>query len=248
MSTSPLCTGLAWITIPHTELSFQLGDFSYNSWRVYIAFCTIPSLSSALLFVFMPESPKFLLQMGREREAISILAKVHQANRSKHVIKLESLTLSDSEYSKKESYTDFEMEQLRSKTCCQNVGSVLKELWGLTAKLFQGSLLRTTVVLLAVNFALAFGYYGLFLWFPELFDRIDKYGGSFCDLHSGNETLKENVTRCDGPSDDVFFEGFLTSISNLPGNILTVFLVERLGRKFLLGKWRFISITINMCL
>ncbi|CAG5129668.1 unnamed protein product, partial [Candidula unifasciata] len=94
-----------------------------------------------------------------------------------------------------------------------------------TVVLFKRPLLRTTVLLLIINFALAFGYYGLFMWFPELFSRIEKYGGSFCD--TGNST--GNSTDCEPPSDFMYVESFLTSISNLPGNILSILIVERHG-------------------
>ncbi len=37
-------------------------------------------------------------------------------------------------------------------------------------------------------------------------------------------------------SNKVYLESFLTAISNLPGNIFTFFMIDRIGRKILLGK------------
>lgn len=57
------CPGLAWIVIPREYLSFESGDFTFHSWRVFVALCTVPSITSAAMFVLMPESPKYLLQV-----------------------------------------------------------------------------------------------------------------------------------------------------------------------------------------
>ena len=82
----------------------------------------------------------------------------------------------------------------------------------------------------------SFRYYGLFMWFPELFSRMEISGGSPCSLGSGNGT-QSNVT---GVSSNIYLESFLTAASNLPGNIFTVIVIERIrnGRNILLGEFR----------
>ena len=71
------------------------------------------------------------------------------------------------------------------------------------------------------------------MWFPEIFNRIDKNGGTMCEPGTKNGT-SNSTTRCDEVSDIVYLEGFLTAISNLPGNLLTIALMDRIGRKILL--------------
>ncbi|RUS73283.1 hypothetical protein EGW08_018956, partial [Elysia chlorotica] len=44
-----------------------------------------------------------------------------------------------------------------------------------------------------------------------------------------------NSSECESPSNEVYVESFLTSISNLPGNILSIFIVEKVGRKPILA-------------
>ena len=71
------------------------------------------------------------------------------------------------------------------------------------------------------------------MWFPEIFNRIDKNGGTMCE--PGNSNVTSNSTSlCDEVSNIVYLEGFLTAISNLPGNLLTIALMDRVGRKILL--------------
>ena len=71
------------------------------------------------------------------------------------------------------------------------------------------------------------------MWFPELFSRM-KDGGSPCD-HStfANQTSKNDT--CNYTDNWVYFSGFLTALSNLPGNITTIFLMDKIGRRQLLG-------------
>lgn len=78
-------------------------------------------------------------------------------------------------------------------------------------------------------------YYGLWMWFPELFSRVEKYGGSPCDHHQGPPNRTGNSTQ-EVDKEWVYFSGFLTALSNLPGNLLTIFLMDQLGRKRLLCK------------
>lgn len=87
-------------------------------------------------------------------------------------------------------------------------------------------------------------YYGLWLWFPEIFSRIEKNGGSACDNHNyvenatANMTVNtvSNFTNCVASTSNwIYLSGFLTALSNLPGNIFTIFLMDRIGGKVMLG-------------
>ncbi len=58
-------------------------EFEYNSWRVFVAICGLPALLVAVGLLWCPESPKFLLSKGRNREAIQVFASVFAANTGK---------------------------------------------------------------------------------------------------------------------------------------------------------------------
>lgn len=55
------------MVIPRTGLYFSLGSLYFQSWRIFVALCSIPSLTSAVIFIFMPESPKFLLEVFKKQ-------------------------------------------------------------------------------------------------------------------------------------------------------------------------------------
>ena len=76
----------------------------------------------------------------------------------------------------------------------------------------------------------------MFLWFPELFNRIEKYGGSPCSLGSANSTTGNDTGECVyDASSKIYYESFLMASSNLPGNIFTILMIDKIGRKIMLG-------------
>lgn len=100
--------------------------------------------------------------------------------------------------------------------------------------------LDTYIYLLSVNMEsilcssiLFYSYYGLTMWFPTLFDRLEESSGqSVCDL-SPNQTLPD---RCDHRKEgQVYFDTLLQAISTLPGNLLYFLFIDRVGRKLFVG-------------
>ena len=52
--------GMAWMIIPREELR---SDF-LHTWQIFTLIAAVPSLSAAVLYLFLPESPKFLHQVN----------------------------------------------------------------------------------------------------------------------------------------------------------------------------------------
>ncbi|KTF86549.1 hypothetical protein cypCar_00040935, partial [Cyprinus carpio] len=114
---------------------------------------------------------------------------------------------------------------------CQQFNHQLKQALDPMKQLFVGPLASRSVVLLIIFFCISFGYYGLWMWFPELFKRAED-GGSPCTNVSRVQN-SENES-CYPVKTAVYMEGFVTAASNLPGNIFTILLMDRIGGKILL--------------
>lgn len=224
-----IAAGLAWAIIPHPDLGYFSEKFTYNSWRIFVAVCTIPSLTSALMFAFMPESPKYFLTANKEQKAIQSLKTVHSINNSDTPFSISRLILTTD----RDGEVHLDDEEDRNKSAwVEGAKHILHQ----TRELFGRSLRKTTIIMIIINFTLSFGYYGLWMWFPEIFSRVEKYGGSPCDHHEVNTTASNVTEPCNGiPEDSVFFESFLTALSNLPGNLLTILVMDKVGRKPLLA-------------
>ena len=60
-----MTAGIAWFIIPQLHLGSPIGDIFFGSWRIFVALCSIPSISSAIFIFLMPESPKYLQKVNK---------------------------------------------------------------------------------------------------------------------------------------------------------------------------------------
>ena len=92
-----LCGGAAWLLLPLKITGVSIGAITLHSWRVFLILSAIPSLLGALMYIVMPESPRFLLevslcsvdddrllivwiQVGKNKEALKILTLMFKLN------------------------------------------------------------------------------------------------------------------------------------------------------------------------
>uniref|UniRef100_A0A8C2BGM1 Synaptic vesicle glycoprotein 2 n=1 Tax=Cyprinus carpio TaxID=7962 RepID=A0A8C2BGM1_CYPCA len=227
MAGNILAAGVAWLVIPRTSLNAHWGWLNFQSWRLFVVLCSVPSLSSALIFrLFMPESPKFLMEAGRETEALFVFQKMFKLNNrcATKPFPVPGLVI--------RSKDDEVKNRATSGSRCQQFNHQLKQALDPMKQLFVGPLASRSVVLLIIFFCISFGYYGLWMWFPELFKRAED-GGSPCTNVSRVQN-SENES-CYPVKTAVYMEGFVTAASNLPGNIFTILLMDRIGGKILLS-------------
>lgn len=79
------------------------------------------------------------------------------------------------------------------------------------------------------------------MWFPEIFKRIESGGGNTC-THSTPRVLA-NITNnttatckeLTATHTSVYVESLLVAVSSIPGNLITIILVNRLGRRPLMA-------------
>jgi len=217
---------LAWAIIP-----YQLGTdpnadgFKFNSWRIFVTVCGIPAVLVTIALVFLPESPKFLLSIGRETDALKVFRKIFMQNTGRHA-------------------SDYPINHIKVENRLGNSAiqpgssqSGLNAILSNTLELFKKPLLWVNLMMLYINFSIQFGYYGLWLWFPELFNKLDIYYKdhpnatvSVCDVTDYKPNV-ELETDC-SVGNEVFLDSFLISIAALPGNIWTMVHMDKLGRKF----------------
>lgn len=123
---------------------------------------------------------------------------------------------------------------------------MLSDILDNSKQLFVSPILRFTVISIIINFTFHIGYYGLMMWFPELFTRFDEFSqsnpnqpASICEVTEyvmGNGSLKS--TDCNEKmSEGVFKDSLITVASAIPANIVAVLGMDRLGRKFFLGNF-----------
>jgi len=238
MSGNIIAAALAWLIIPIAPLGHLL-NLPYNSWRLYLAICTLPAISSGLVFSCMPESPKYLMEVGHKEEALRVFERMYRIN-SYRSNKSEFDVFDLQCHVKK---LDLSTKSTGISSLCVKFIKTIKQFFVSIRELYKPPLTLVSVVMTIVYFTLSFGYYGLYMWFPELFNRMEKNGGSACSIDRVsilNNSIIENSNMdnktCDATiASNIYFDTLLTALSNLPGNIFTIIVIDRLGRKTLLA-------------
>eukprot|EP00731_Ephydatia_muelleri_P012149 Em0006g1043a len=203
---SLLCGAFAWMIVP-AEINLSLGSLQIHSWRVFIIVSSIPSILGACLYFFLPESPRFLLEVGKQEQAMKGLRLAYRLNHIHRPGKEFPIKSIDIRVTPKNQATD-QPSSIRlwivKKLHDFKVGM------GHVAELFNRVLLLRTLLLLGVHFCLSFGGYGVSLWYPTYVEQIneradvDRFYGASCnntisDLILGSEELTR-LRRCSSTS------------------------------------------------
>ncbi|XP_072291150.1 synaptic vesicle glycoprotein 2B-like [Eucyclogobius newberryi] len=166
----------AWGIIPRYGWGFSMGtEFQFHSWRVFVVVAALPAIASLVGLTFMPESPRFLLENAKHDEAWMILKQVHDTNwRAKGqpekvftVTHIKAPKTAEDEFIEIQAATGTPVQRwaVRSLTLCK---LVLKNI----ASLFSVELRFATLFMAIIWFCMAFSYYGLSVWFPDMIKHL----------------------------------------------------------------------------
>ena len=218
---------LAWVVIPRINLSVKLTFIVFSSWRIFVVLGALPSLSSALIMYLLPESPMFLTQKGHYEEAHRVFLQMHKHNYGALVEPPDELTQFYDYYvntepprCKKSSEVDDPELCLFGRHMLEIIRTLSKILRS-AVRLFRGQLRGTTIMLIIIWVTLSFGYYGLWMWLPEIFKRAEAGDDTGCTsikptlngttMH--NLTCQQQLTR----NTALYVESLVIAISNIPG-------------------------------
>ncbi|XP_039297446.1 synaptic vesicle glycoprotein 2C-like isoform X2 [Nilaparvata lugens] len=159
---------LAHIFLPKTGMDMIIESRQHvGAWRQFILLCGIPSIPAIIKLVFLAESPRYLLESGRDVEAMMVYQKIFQRNSKKGQYQLSEIELPGPTQSSNRSHSF--ISEISAARSCRN--SFLQ--------LFITPHLKVTILLLIFWFLTGFSYYGLTNWFPgkmqlTLLDDINK--------------------------------------------------------------------------
>ncbi|GBP59856.1 Synaptic vesicle glycoprotein 2B [Eumeta japonica] len=153
----------------------------YRPWRLLTLVMALPLGLGALMLFFFSESPKFLANVGRERESIEVLRRMYAVNGR----------------GKAEDYPVMRM-RLEEKTLEASTESFWSSLWTQVAPLFAPPLLRRSLQLYYLTFVVYIANNSFAIVLPYIFNVFfTSYAGSgagaaFCDLFANNYTEFNN--------------------------------------------------------
>ncbi|CAH0482861.1 unnamed protein product [Peronospora belbahrii] len=215
-----LTAGTAWIMLGN----YRNGErILHLSWRYFAGIVGVPSFTCFLLtWWYVPESPHFLASKGDAKGATAVLQHIHHVHQSgRHI----QIRFSTGKIKNKDANMVQQMERgsmlmlqetFDAQESVVSHGAICS--WDslhIVARLFERPNTGPTLVLMLCGFSLSFGSYGLSTWITKLFKSI------------GFENSFENA--------------FLFAGANLPGNLVSFYLVDIIGHQRLLSYSLFMS-------
>ncbi|KAG2466482.1 SV2C protein, partial [Polypterus senegalus] len=176
-------SAMAWAIIPHYGWSFSMGSaYQFHSWRVFVIVCALPCVGAVVALTFMPESPRYFLEVGKHDEAWMILKQIHDTNMRARGQPEKVFTVNRIKTPKQID----ELIEIQSDTgnwvsrCIVRVRTELRGIWVTFMRCFHYPVKDNTVKLAIVWFTLSFGYYGLSVWFPDVIKHLqaDEYASN----------------------------------------------------------------------
>ncbi|KAG2434782.1 hypothetical protein HXX76_007667 [Chlamydomonas incerta] len=226
---------LGWLVIP------RLG------WRAFVLVAALPAATAAaLLAALVPESPRYLSVMGRGREAGQVLLRAARINgtqlpedfvipsfhhRDQDILTHKTSFTTDAVGHAHAGNAAGDTESLlpsyapaasggsgsasggpaaavpAARRARAWLGAALGRAWGVLTALLSPPLRRQTLALGVGWIGLCGGWYCTVLWVPRYFEERGATGGS------------------------VYGQTFAVALANLPGNLASIYLVDRLGRR-----------------
>lgn len=194
----------------------------HGHWRALLIASSLPLLVLCLLFWAVPESIRFYQMKGRGEEAMKMLKQVARDN--------------------------------RKPMPCRKLIMPAVTAQGQFKDLLTPALRVTSILLWVIWFANAFIYYGIVLTSTQL---VQQRGEGLCDgslfppflNHNHNHSTVD--TSC-GLTDSGYKSIFITSIAEFPGIVITILVIDFLGRKITQGAEFLVvgvfSLLVVMCL
>lgn len=208
----------------------------YKHWRLFIVVCTTPGFICGLLLFILPESPKYLLSIGQDEEALRVLKKIYYENSGKP----------------KDTFPVKQVLQDKDTESAAREGNYIKIMWDQTKPLFNKNYLRTTFLVCLMQFVVYAAGDGMYIWFPDIVNSVMENNSSgyrnestICHIY---DTKLANIF--DGQSTDACVAKFemstyqyslIVELIYLLGPVLYSLIIDRVGMICIICEYSFVE-------
>ncbi|XP_047537494.1 putative transporter svop-1 [Vanessa atalanta] len=226
----------AWVILP-IEFNYSVldGYFELHSWNLYLYFSSIWSFFAVVIYWSLPETPKYLLSHGREKEALEVLKGIYSENsgNKKDTFPVKSLNTSGT------------IKQTKEISLKKQIVTSLFE----AKELFRKPLIFKLILFSFVTFSGLIVFTSLRLWYPQLSTIVENYGidngGSarFCVMiNQYMQTLNPAITNATESLEcipklsgsETYMNGLILGFTALISVGISALLVDYFGQKVLM--------------
>ncbi|XP_059059585.1 synaptic vesicle glycoprotein 2A-like [Achroia grisella] len=235
-----LIAGLSWAILKQ-EWRYSLfnGSIVLNTWNFYLFIMSLWSLSAFLLYLLLPESPKYLVIQKKYSEAREILIRIYKINTGKSA---ETYPFKDI-WKETKKITNGTNENLEVKATLSN--QIVKGLHNIKP-MFRRPLVIFLSMICTMNCITMSLYNVIRLWFPQVSTVVEHYASTnnqdlcvMLDAYAEDEKLRTyNVTNeeCipNKSGDETYTNSLIIGCFCLLSLIVSSILVNKVGKKVLI--------------
>ncbi|KPJ03201.1 Synaptic vesicle glycoprotein 2A [Papilio xuthus] len=250
-----IVAAMSWGILSHDwNLSLFNGFLDLHIWNIYIYLMSIWSLVSFVLYLFLPESPKFYITQNKFTEAKHVIFKIYTMNTGKPVETFKYFNLWKN---KENDIIDQEPKRKVKITLKQQLLAGLHNV----KPMFQPPLVSYLVIISGMNF-LSLGFYNIIrLWFPQLSTIVEHYSNfngenNLCDIldtYTHNLDMKVNTTLSEvcvptRSGDETYINSMILGCVCIIPFALSGILVNKVGKKnlFIAGGFICVGVTLGI--
>lgn len=210
--------GLAWLIIPG-KWSFTLMSIEISPWRAFVWLWCAPGVAAAIILMFLPESPRFLLATKGPEAALPVLKSMYEWNYGKNA----------------EEYPVKKIISASEEVKPGGFSGAIKNL-GL---LFKPPLLRCVIISHTSMFTVFMLSSGLYMWVPDILNSILTSGTSsnitICQIIRNkflNASMLPQDAHCQAEVSVTMFPISMSMGAIFALTYLAIgFLINKIGRK-----------------
>ncbi|XP_057657183.1 synaptic vesicle glycoprotein 2B-like isoform X2 [Diorhabda carinulata] len=244
---------LALIILPF-NIKLKLGSLEFHSWNIYLMVSSLPAIASGVAFIFLPESPKFLMTIGDNKKALQVFKKVYHVNTGypEETYPIKYLV---------DEVNNFDINLTPNDvTTIKTNKQMLKEGFHQIKPIFLPPHVTKIVLVFLLQFMIMMGLNTLRLWLPQIYQAMNDYqyynnkSATLCEtleiFQPKTEIFNTTVSTCQINSNntEVYTNSMIVATTSIIGYITAGTLINSLGKKTLLGILGFISGSMAMML
>ncbi|KAJ8681425.1 hypothetical protein QAD02_017212 [Eretmocerus hayati] len=188
---------LAWSIVPTTgEMVVLENREHFSAWHRFLMFCCFPAFCAIAGMLFLPESPRYLVEAGRDIEVMMVLQQIYKKNNEQKNTRAHYQLSAIELPNKRPRGLPPPSPENHNTSVLANIAHSIEIFWSSFLEIFTGPHMKVTLILLCIWSAAGFSLYGLMSWCPEYlkFLRSIEYKSHTKRL-TGQEYINETFTR-----------------------------------------------------
>ncbi|XP_055709266.1 putative transporter svop-1 isoform X2 [Phlebotomus papatasi] len=224
-------------------INFTIGSTEYHSWQVFFWACSIIGLSGGFISLFLPESPKFLMSLGRNEEALRVFQRIYRINTRKSSDSYPIKSLKDESKNASENQQNVVYIAEHHGKAEKSPTSVIWKAFSQFLPLFRPPYLGKCLLAGGIEFFLLLGANTMRLWMPQVFALLSDSDSNdgICEHIVQPEISKFDFTNhtddnvCQVLNDkSIYVNSIVVQAVGVLGVFLAVSLVTTVGNKTIL--------------